>query len=183
VRVHRMANGARDRQALTIIAWHRRGSGCGGQPTPHGATDRGRGGPHAHSHDGAGEPALGAPRIHAELLKLGVDVTQATVAKYMGRRRQPPWQIWRTFLRNHIGQIVAADFFVVRPRPTVCCSSSCSSPMIGDASGTSRSPRIQRRRGRPNSFVRLSVGRPVCGPRRHQRGDPLRVGPSPAPRC
>src|SRR5438477_3288854 len=58
-------------------------------------------------------PRWGAPRIHGELLKLGIDVCQATVAKYMGRRRQPPSQTWRTFLRNHIGQIVAADFFVV----------------------------------------------------------------------
>ena len=58
-------------------------------------------------------PRWGAPRIHGELLKLGIDVSQATVAKYMGRRRQPPSQTWRTFLRNHIGQVVAADFFVV----------------------------------------------------------------------
>ena len=48
-----------------------------------------------------------------ELLKLGVDVCQATVAKYMVRRRRPPSQTWRTFLANHVGQIVAADFFVV----------------------------------------------------------------------
>lgn len=58
-------------------------------------------------------PRWGAPRIHGELLKLGIDVCQATVAKYMRRRRQPPSQTWRTFLDNHIGQIVAADFFVV----------------------------------------------------------------------
>jgi hypothetical protein len=56
-------------------------------------------------------PRWGAPRIHGELLKLGIDISQATVAKYMGRRRKPPSQTWRTFLRNHIGQIVAADFF------------------------------------------------------------------------
>jgi hypothetical protein len=56
----------------------------------------------------------GAPRIHAELLKLGIDVSQATVAKYMARRRRPPSQAWRTFLANHVNQIVAADFFVVR---------------------------------------------------------------------
>ena len=61
-------------------------------------------------------PCWGAPRIHGELLKLGIDVCQATAAKYVGRRRQPPSQTWRTFLQNHIGQIVAADFFVV---PTV----------------------------------------------------------------
>jgi len=58
-------------------------------------------------------PRWGAPRIHGELLKLGIDVCQATVAKYMMRQRQPPSQTWRTFLQNHIGQIVAADFFVV----------------------------------------------------------------------
>jgi len=44
-----------------------------------------------------------------------MDVSQATVAKYMVRRRQPPSQTWRTFLGNHIGQVMAADFFVVVP--------------------------------------------------------------------
>lgn len=58
-------------------------------------------------------PRWGAPRIHSELLKLGINVSQATVAKYTGHRRQPPSQTWWTFLRNHVGQIVAADFFVV----------------------------------------------------------------------
>ena len=58
-------------------------------------------------------PRWGAPRIHGELRKLGIDVCQATVAKCMMRQRQPPSQTWRTFLRNHIGQIVAADFFVI----------------------------------------------------------------------
>ena len=55
----------------------------------------------------------GAPRIHGELLKLGIDVCQSTVAKYIVRRRRPPSQTWRTFLANHIGQLMAADFFVV----------------------------------------------------------------------
>ena len=58
-------------------------------------------------------PLWGAPRIHGELLKLGIDVSQATVAKYMPRHRRPPSQTWRTFLTNHVGQIMAADFFVV----------------------------------------------------------------------
>src|SRR5216684_6803447 len=58
-------------------------------------------------------PRWGAPRIHGELLKLGIDVCQATVAKYLVRGRQPPSHTWRTFMRNHVGQIVAADFFVV----------------------------------------------------------------------
>jgi putative transposase len=60
----------------------------------------------------------GAPRIHGELLKLGLDVSQATVAKYMRRRITPPSQTWRTFLTNHAQQIAAADFFVV---PTATC--------------------------------------------------------------
>jgi len=58
----------------------------------------------------------GAPRLHAELLKLGIDISQATVAKYMVNHRKPPSQTWRTFLENHIKQIVSVDFFVV---PTV----------------------------------------------------------------
>jgi putative transposase len=61
-------------------------------------------------------PLWGAPRIHGELLKLGIDVSQATVARYMPRHRRPPSQTWRTFLANHVDQIVAADFFIV---PTV----------------------------------------------------------------
>jgi putative transposase len=63
-------------------------------------------------------PLWGAPRIHGELLKLGMEIGQASVAKYMIHRRQPPSQTWRTFLANHIGQITAADFFVV---PTATC--------------------------------------------------------------
>jgi len=63
-------------------------------------------------------PLWAAPRIHGELVKLGIDVSQATVAKHMARRRRPPSQTWRTFLTNHAHQIVAADFFVV---PTATC--------------------------------------------------------------
>jgi transposase InsO family protein len=59
-------------------------------------------------------PLWGAPRIHGELLKLGIEVSQATVAKYMVRRRgTPPSQTWRTFLRNHAEGIAAIDMFVV----------------------------------------------------------------------
>jgi putative transposase len=58
-------------------------------------------------------PLWGAPRIHGELAKLGIDVSQATVAKYMTRRQRPPSQTWRTFLATHVHQIVAADFLVV----------------------------------------------------------------------
>ena len=58
----------------------------------------------------------GAPRIHGELLKLGIDVSQATVARYMVRHPDPPSQGWRTFLRNHASEIVAIDLFTV---PTI----------------------------------------------------------------
>src|SRR5712692_7890239 len=103
----------------TVIAWHRRGfrlwwtwkSRCRlGRPTvPADVRTLIRRMAQAN-------PRWGAPRMHGELLKLGIDLCQATVAKYMGRPRQPSSQTWRTFLQNHIGQIVAADFFVV---PTV----------------------------------------------------------------
>jgi transposase InsO family protein len=55
----------------------------------------------------------GAPRIHGELLKLGFQVSQATVSKYLIRRTKPPSQSWRTFLNNHLWDIVAVDFFTV----------------------------------------------------------------------
>src|SRR4030088_1370670 len=58
----------------------------------------------------------GAPRIHGELLKLGFSVAQSSVAKYMVKRRGPPSQEWRTFLRNHAPDIAAMDLFVV---PTI----------------------------------------------------------------
>lgn len=55
----------------------------------------------------------GAPRIHGELLKLGIEVSQATVSKYMVRQRKPPSQTWRTFLENHADCIAGIDFFTV----------------------------------------------------------------------
>jgi hypothetical protein len=58
-------------------------------------------------------PLWGAPRIHGELLKIGIDVGQTSVAKYMARRRGPPSQGWKTFLNNHAGGIAAMDMFVV----------------------------------------------------------------------
>src|SRR5712672_1728204 len=61
-------------------------------------------------------PLWGAPRIHGELLKLGFEVAQSSVAKYMVKRCEPPSQGWRTFLRNHAPDIAAMDLFVA---PTV----------------------------------------------------------------
>jgi transposase InsO family protein len=61
-------------------------------------------------------PLWGAPRIHGELLKLGFEVAQSSVAKYMVKQRGPPSQGWRTFLHNHAPDIAAMDLFVV---PTI----------------------------------------------------------------
>ena len=61
-------------------------------------------------------PLWGAPRIHGELLKLGIEIAQSTVAKYMVRRRGPSSQGWKTFLRNHSPHIAAIDMFVA---PTI----------------------------------------------------------------
>lgn len=55
----------------------------------------------------------GAPRIHGELLKLGINISQATVRRYMVKHRKPPSQTWKTFLENHAKELVAIDFFVV----------------------------------------------------------------------
>jgi transposase InsO family protein len=61
-------------------------------------------------------PLWGAPRIHGELLKLGFEIAQSSVAKYMIKRRRPPSQGWRTFLCNHAPDVAAMDLFVV---PTI----------------------------------------------------------------
>jgi hypothetical protein len=58
-------------------------------------------------------PLWGAPRIHGELLKLGIDIGQTSVAKYMARHRRPPSQGWKTFLSNHADGIASMDLFVV----------------------------------------------------------------------
>jgi putative transposase len=61
-------------------------------------------------------PTWGAPRIHGELLKLGYDLSEATVSRYMPKRKGRPQQTWKTFLRNHLHETVAIDFLTV---PTI----------------------------------------------------------------
>jgi transposase InsO family protein len=58
-------------------------------------------------------PLWGAPRIHGELLKLDIHLSQATVSKYMIRNRKPPSQSWKTFLKNHAPDLVSIDFLTV----------------------------------------------------------------------
>ncbi len=121
--LYRVAPGVLDALKIlkpqTVIRWHRAGFRAywrwksrshGGRPkTPADIRDLIR-------DMSIANPFWGAPRIHGELLKLGIDVGQTTVAKYMARRRQPPSQGWKTFLRNHADGIASMDLFVV---PTI----------------------------------------------------------------
>ena len=106
-------------QPETVIRWHRAGFRCYWR-----WKSRSRGGRPVIASDlcalirqmSVDNPLWGAPRIHGELLKLGFEVAQSTVAKYMIKRWGPPSQGWRTFLRNHAPDIAAMDLFVV---PTI----------------------------------------------------------------
>jgi putative transposase len=60
-------------------------------------------------------PGWDAPHIHGELLKLGIDIGETSVSKYLARSRKPRSQTWRTFLDNHLQSLVSVDFFTVRP--------------------------------------------------------------------
>jgi putative transposase len=104
----------------TVIAWRRRKfreywtklsrSGKPGRPaTPRDVRDLIR-------RMSLANPLWGAPHIVGELKKIGITLPRSTVAKYMVRHRKPPSQTWRSFLKNHVRDIVAVDFFIV---PTV----------------------------------------------------------------
>jgi hypothetical protein len=69
-------------------------------------------------------PLWGAPRIHGELLKLGIDIGETSVSKYWQRRHKPPSQTWRTFLDNHLKTMVSVDS--LRRRPSGSRSCTCS---------------------------------------------------------
>ncbi len=104
----------------TVIAWHRKGFRLlwtwkvrGGRPGRPGVPRDVRELIRRMSRE---NPLWGAPRIHGELLKLGIDVGETSVGKYMVRYRRPPSQTWRTFLDNHINDLVSIDFFTV---PTI----------------------------------------------------------------
>jgi putative transposase len=103
----------------TVIAWHRRGFRLywnWKSRHPQGRPAVSREVVELIRKMSLANPRWGAPRIHGELLKLGFILSEATVAKYMVRPRRPPSQTWRTFLTNHIKDMVSVDFFVV---PTV----------------------------------------------------------------
>ena len=104
----------------TVIAWHRQGFRLFWTWK----VRRGQPGRPAVSHEvrdlirrmSRENPLWGAPHIHGELLKLGIDIGETSVAKYMVRHRQPPSQTWRTFLNNQVKTLVSVDFFTV---PTI----------------------------------------------------------------
>src|SRR6266513_2227814 len=101
-------------QPDTILRWHRSGFRAYWRWKSRGQPGRPRA-----SHElrirqmSKDNPLWGAPRIHGELLKLGFEIAESTVSKYMIRRRGPPSQSWRTFLRNHADAIAAIDLCVV----------------------------------------------------------------------
>jgi hypothetical protein len=101
----------------TVVSWHRQGfrlfwkwKSCHGKPGRPRTSKEIRELIQRMSRE---NPLWGAPRIHGELLKLGIDVSQATVTRYMVRHPKPPSQTWRTFLNNHVGCLASIDFFVV----------------------------------------------------------------------
>jgi transposase InsO family protein len=107
-------------KASTVVGWHRKGFGLfwtwkirrrkPGRPVvPKDVRELIR----TMSRD---NPLWGAPRIYGELLKLGIEIGETSVSKYMVRRRRPPSQTWRTFLDNHLKSMVSVDFFTV---PTI----------------------------------------------------------------
>ena len=104
----------------TVIAWHRKGF----RVFWTWKVRRGRPGRPAVAKDvrklirklSRENPLWGAPRIHGELLKLGIDIGETSVGKYLVRHRAPPSQTWRTFLENHVRTMVSVDFFTV---PTI----------------------------------------------------------------
>jgi transposase InsO family protein len=107
-------------KAATVIAWHRKGFRLfwtwkirHGKPGRPGVPSEIRELIRTMSRE---NPIWGAPRIHGELLKLGIDIGETSVSKYMIRRRRPPSQTWKTFLDNHVKSMVSVDFFTV---PTV----------------------------------------------------------------
>ena len=102
-------------------------------------------------------PLWGAPRIHGELLKLGFEIAQSSVAKYMVKRRGPPSQRWRTFLSNHAPDIAAMDLFVVPTIGTCSTPSSSSGWRAGTLSG-STSQQIRPRNGLHAKSRRHSLG-------------------------
>lgn len=102
-------------QPATVIRWHRQGfryywrwkSRKRGRPGIDGETRR------LIRKMSLANPLWAAPRIHGELLKLGIDILESSVSKHLVRHRGPPSQNWRTFLQNHSKDLISLDFLTV----------------------------------------------------------------------
>ena len=148
-------------QPATLVRWHRAGFRCDWR-----WKSRPRGGrPQIETNLRAlirrisiENPLWGAPRIHGELLKLGFEVAQSSVAKYMVKRGGPPSQGWRTFLRNHAPDIAAMDCSLPQPFASICSMLSSSSAWIAEIWSGSTSPQTQPRNGLHVSSPKHSPG-------------------------
>src|SRR5213079_20826 len=103
-------------------------------------------------------PPWGAPRIHGELLKLGFEVAQSSVAKYMVKRCGPPSQGWRTFLRNHAPDMPPWTCSLFRPLALICSTAWSSSGWRAEILSGSMSHLIQPRNGLHARSRRHSLG-------------------------
>src|SRR5215831_440669 len=136
----------------TIIGWHRQGfrwywtwkirHGRSGRPrVPKETRDLIR----TMSRE---NPTRGAPRIHSELMKLDIKISEASIAKYMIRSPKPPSQTWRTFLNNHVHNSVQLTFSLCTRFGLKSCSSLSFSPMTDGVLSTLMSRLIRQLNGR-----------------------------------
>lgn len=100
----------------TVVAWHRRGFRLFWSWISRRKCGRPEANPAIRAlvlKMATANPFWGAPRIHGELLKLGITISERTVSRILPQKRQPPSQTWKTFLDNHLNQLVSIDFFTV----------------------------------------------------------------------
>jgi hypothetical protein len=116
-------------------------------------------------------PLWGAPRIHGELLKLGFEVAESTVSKYMIGRRGSPSQSWRTFLRNHADAIAAIDLCVV---PTL----KAHGLRPGRRKATGRGQPLQNFTITSHTTITSIARQPDRADRRHRSARPVRAAQS-----
>ncbi len=153
----------------TVIAWHRKGfrlywtwksrAGKTGRPSVSREVRE------LIREMSRANPLWGAPRIHGELLKLGVEISQATVAKYMARKRKPPSQTWRTFLENHVKELVSIVSLLCQRSVFESCLCSWFWPTIAVALFTSTSLPIPPPNGPLSRLPKHSLGtvrRGIC---------------------
>ena len=102
-------------KAATVVGWHRKGFGLfwtwkirRGKPGRSAVPKEVRELIRTLSRE---NPLWGAPKIHGEMLKLGIEIGETSVSKYMVRQWGPPSQTWKTFLENHVNSMVSVDFF------------------------------------------------------------------------